>query len=73
MNKRQEFFKFVTPSIIAFALSGIYSIVDGFFVGNTIGDSGLSAINIAYPIVAVLQAIGTGIGVNVKSCAFHRG
>lgn len=62
MNKRQEFFKFVAPSIIAFALSGIYSIVDGFFVGNTIGDSGLSAINIAYPIVAVLQAIGTGIG-----------
>lgn len=62
MNKRQEFFKFVIPSIIAFALSGIYAIVDGFFVGNTIGDVGLSAINIAYPIVAVLQAIGTGIG-----------
>lgn len=30
--------------------------------GNTIGDAGLSAINIAYPIVAVLQALGTGIG-----------
>lgn len=36
--------------------------MDGFFVGNTIGDAGLSAINIAYPIVAVLQALGTGIG-----------
>lgn len=62
MNKKHEFFQFVIPSIIAFALSGIYAIVDGFFVGNTVGDASLSAINIAYPIVAVLQAIGTGIG-----------
>lgn len=35
---------------------------NGYFVGNTIGDSGLSAINIAYPIVALIQAVGTGIG-----------
>ncbi len=62
MNNRTEFFKFVIPSIIAFALSGIYAIVDGFFVGNMIGDAGLSAINMAYPIVALLQAVGTGIG-----------
>lgn len=62
MYNVHEFFKFVIPSVIAFALSGIYAIVDGFFVGNTIGDAGLSAINIAYPIVAVLQALGTGIG-----------
>ena len=63
MNQHQRtFFQFVIPSIIAFALSGVYAIVDGFFVGNTIGDAGLSAINIAYPIVAVLQAVGTGIG-----------
>ena len=61
-SNRKEFFKFVIPSIIAFALSGIYAIVDGFFVGNTIGDAGLSAINMAYPVVAVIQALGTGIG-----------
>lgn len=62
MNPKNTFFKFVIPSVIAFALSGVYAIVDGYFVGNTIGDAGLSAINIAYPIVAVLQALGTGIG-----------
>ena len=62
MNHRKIFFQFVIPSIIAFALSGVYAIVDGYFVGNTIGDAGLSAINIAYPIVAVLQALGTGLG-----------
>ena len=62
MTNKRTFFKFVIPSIIAFALSGVYAIVDGFFVGNTIGDSGLSAINIAYPIVALIQSVGTGIG-----------
>lgn len=62
MKSKSQFFKFVIPSIIAFALSGVYAIVDGYFVGNTIGDGGLSAINIAYPIVAILQALGTGIG-----------
>ena len=61
MNNRNTFFKYVIPSIIAFALSGIYAIVDGYFVGNTIGDAGLSAINIAYPIVALIQAVGIGL------------
>ena len=36
--------------------------MDGFFIGNSIGALGLSAVNIAYPIVAVIQAVGTGIG-----------
>ena len=48
--------------MLAFALSGIYSIADGFFVGNAIGDQALAAINIAYPLTAFLQAVGTGIG-----------
>lgn len=66
-NHKALFFQYVIPSIIAFALSGVYAIVDGYFVGNTIGDVGLSAINIAYPIVAVLQALGTGIGMGAAA------
>ena len=31
----KNFLKYVVPSVLAFALSGIYAIVDGFFVGNT--------------------------------------
>ncbi len=58
----KAFFQYVIPSVLSFALSGVYAIVDGFFVGNSIGDVGLSAVNIAYPIVAVIQALGTGIG-----------
>lgn len=62
MNNKRTFFQYVIPSVLSFALSGVYAIVDGFFVGNSIGDAGLSAINIAYPIAAVLQSVGTGIG-----------
>lgn len=61
MRDTKTFFKYVFPSILSFALSGVYAIVDGFFVGNSIGDIGLSTVNIAYPIVAFIQAVGTGI------------
>ena len=62
MSDKKIFFRFVIPSILSFALSGIYGIVDGIFVGNRVGDSGISAINIVFPVVAFMQAVGTGIG-----------
>ena len=58
----RAFLKYVLPSMLAFALSGVYSIADGFFVGNQLGDNALAAVNIAYPITAFIQAAGTGIG-----------
>ncbi|MBQ2795862.1 MAG: multidrug transporter MatE [Oscillospiraceae bacterium] len=64
-NKRgfyKNFFYYVIPAVLSFALSGVCSIVDGFFVGNAVGDIGLSAINVAVPIVMVMQCLGTGIG-----------
>ena len=58
----KNFFRYVIPSMLAFAFSGLYAIVDGFFIGRNIGDVGLAAISIAFPIAALIQAIGTGIG-----------
>ena len=54
MSDLRTFMNYVIPSVLSFALSGVYAIVDGFFVGNTMGDMGLSAINVAYPITAVI-------------------
>ena len=62
MVKIRGFLKFVLPSMLAFALSGVYSIADGFFVGNQLGDNALAAVNVAYPVTAFIQAAGTGIG-----------
>ncbi|HIZ79603.1 MAG TPA: multidrug transporter MatE [Candidatus Lachnoclostridium stercorigallinarum] len=62
MSQYRIFAQYVIPSVLAFALSGIYAIVDGFFVGQSMGDAGLSAINIAFPVVSLMQSLGTGIG-----------
>jgi len=60
---RKEFCKYIFPAMGSFLLSGIYSIVDGIFVGNAVGDDGLAAINLAWPLVALIISLGTGIGI----------
>ena len=60
----KTFFSYVIPSVLAFALSGIYTIVDGFFIGQSLGDIGLAAITLGYPVSALVGAIGTGIGLS---------
>ena len=62
MKIRNEFLQYVIPSMLAFALSGVYAVADGFFVGNAMGDNALAAVNMAFPLTAFLQAAGTGIG-----------
>lgn len=74
MSNRRTFFYYVIPSVLSFALSGIYAIVDGFFVGNSIGDAGLSALGAYGELLVlgkeyttviilgtVLQVFGTGM------------
>lgn len=63
MSLGREFLKYVIPSMLTYALMGAYSIVDGLFVGNAVGDAGLAGINIAYPLYTFILAVGTGIGV----------
>ena len=60
--KTKTFFSYVIPSVLAFALSGVYTIVDGLFIGRSLGDIGLAAIALGFPISAFIQAVGTGIG-----------
>ena len=58
----QNFGKYVLSSMVTMFLQSAYSIVDGLFVSNLINDTALSAINVTWPIIAVITAIGTGIG-----------
>ena len=59
----KQFWKYILPSMLTMFLGGFYAIVDGFFVGQAVGDLGLAAINLAWPIASFLLAAGTGIGV----------
>lgn len=65
MLSRAEFkvyLHYILPSMASFLLTGIYSIIDGLFVGQVVGDAGLAGINVAWPLVAFMMATGTGIG-----------
>lgn len=54
--------KMCIPTIISLLFVGMYSVIDGLFVGQVTKDVGLAAINIAWPITALIMACGIGIG-----------
>ena len=50
--------------MLAQALCGVYTIVDGFFIGHSMGDAGIAAVTIGFPVAQFILSIGTGIGVS---------
>lgn len=60
----KSFKSYLIPSVIASLFMSCYAIIDGIFIGQSVGDIGLSAINIAWPITAFLQCIAQAIGLS---------
>ena len=58
----KKLLRFTIPSMTMMVFVSLYSIVDGLFVSNLVGDLAFSAINIAYPPVYIVGAIGHMIG-----------
>ena len=54
----RKLLRFVTPSIAMMVFISIYSIVDGFFVANFAGDVPFAALNLIYPLIMILGAVG---------------
>ena len=52
----------VLPSIGMVLITSIYSIVDGFFISNYAGKSGFAAINLLWPAMMMLGAVGLMVG-----------
>ncbi len=61
-NPERHFWTYVLPAMGGQLLTGFFIIVDGFFIGQKLGDSGLAAINLLWPIPAVVLAVGLGLG-----------
>lgn len=59
--------KFSLPAIIGMVVNALYNVVDSIFVGNGVGDIGLTAVTIAFPIMIVLMAIGMMIGIGAST------
>jgi len=55
---------YLLPSLIATVFLTTYVIFDGIFIGIKLSDLGLSAINIGWPVVAILHSLGIGLGIS---------
>lgn len=50
--------RFTAPSILMMIFTSIYSIVDGLFVSNYVGATPFAAVNIVFPFMMILAAVG---------------
>jgi len=59
--------KFSVPAIVGMVVNALYNVVDSIFVGNGVGEIGLAAVAIAFPLMILLMAFGVLIGVGASS------
>jgi len=50
------------PSVAMMASMSVYSIVDGFFVSNFAGSTAFAAMNLVWPVLAIISALGLMVG-----------
>lgn len=54
--------RFTFPSVVMMVFTSLYSVVDGLFVANLVGDLALSAVNIIFPVAMIIGAFGFMLG-----------
>jgi len=59
--------KFSLPAIVGMVVNALYNVVDSIFVGHGVGEIGLAAVTIAFPIMIILMAFGMLVGVGASA------
>ncbi|WP_196000680.1 MATE family efflux transporter [Clostridium sp. 1001271B_151109_B4] len=59
--------RFILASVVGVVLNTIYTVVDGIFIGQGVGEVGLAGVNIAWPAVTLIVGIGLMIGIGTSS------
>jgi len=59
--------KFSLPAIIGMVVNALYNVVDSIFVGHGVGEVGLAAVTIAFPIMIILMGFGMLVGVGASA------
>ena len=54
--------RFTVPSVIMVIFTSIYSVIDGLFVANFAGATPFAAVNIVWPFIMIISAIGFMFG-----------
>ncbi|MDU2197813.1 MAG: MATE family efflux transporter [Peptostreptococcaceae bacterium] len=58
-----EFLKYAIPSAFSMFISALYTIIDGIFVGQGVGDAALAAVNIVLPFTVILVGMANMMAV----------
>jgi Na+-driven multidrug efflux pump len=66
MNPWRLFFKVAMPGMISMFAMSVYSIFEGIFIGQTLGEGAFAAINIAMPLVMINFSLSDLIGVGAS-------
>ena len=56
-NTAGTILQFSVPAIIAMVLTSLITVVDGFFIGNYIGEEGIAAVNLGLPVIYLFLSI----------------
>lgn len=69
-SANKKFYAYIIPSVAGMLVAALYTILDGIFVGNGLGENALGAVNIVFPlymtVVALTMLIAIG-GANIYS------
>ena len=58
-----QFLSYAIPSAVANFISSLYTVIDGIFVGQGVGDTALAAVNIVLPFTVILLGIASMLAV----------
>ncbi|MEG1830886.1 MAG: MATE family efflux transporter [Raoultibacter sp.] len=64
--------EFAIPAILGMLVNGAYNVIDSIFLGQAMGEIGLSAATVAMPIMAVFMALAMLIGTGGNALAALR-
>ncbi|AJQ25837.1 MATE family efflux transporter [Pelosinus fermentans] len=59
--------RFSLPAITGMVVNAFYNVIDSIFVGRGVGEIGLTAVTIAFPIMIVLMGFGMLVGVGAAA------
>ena len=63
MQPTRLFFHCAIPSMVSMAVSSLYTVADGIFVGRFIGQDALAAVNLVMPLVMICFALADMVAV----------
>lgn len=64
---RQDYFRYLLPTIIGMVAHSFYCMADVFFVGAAQGSNGLAALNVALPIFTLYSSFAIMLGVGTAT------